>query len=62
MILVAENIHDKIQAGLRAMLNMKRSANRRPQPAIFDSEKNKIQTLERLCACRMTIIWKPARA
>jgi RNA polymerase primary sigma factor len=47
MTLVAENIRDKIQAGLRAIEALEKQRKSTAQQAIIQSEKDKLRTLER---------------
>ena len=47
MTLVAENIRDKIQAGLRAVEALEKQCKSTAQQAIIQSEKDKLRTLER---------------
>jgi len=47
MILVAENIRDKIQASLRAVEDYEAQPKSASQQALIQSERNKIKTLER---------------
>ncbi|HZQ45489.1 MAG TPA: RNA polymerase sigma factor RpoD [Verrucomicrobiae bacterium] len=46
MILVTQNIHDKIQASLRAIQDMERARKSEHQQAIIKSERQKIKALE----------------
>src|ERR1700722_5503653 len=46
MILVTQNIHDKIQASLRTIAEMERARKSDQQQAIIKSEKQKIRALE----------------
>ncbi len=46
MILVTQNIHDKIQASLRAIQDMERQRKSDQQQAIIKSERQKIRALE----------------
>jgi RNA polymerase primary sigma factor len=46
MILVTQNIHDKIQASLRAIADMERGRKSDQQQSIIKSEKQKIKALE----------------
>jgi RNA polymerase primary sigma factor len=46
MALVAENIHDKIQASLRAIEEFEKQRKSAQQQAIIDSERKKIKALE----------------
>jgi RNA polymerase primary sigma factor len=47
MTLVTENIRDKIQSSLRAIQDFEKQRKSAAQQAIIESERNKIQTLER---------------
>jgi RNA polymerase primary sigma factor len=46
MILVTQNIHDKIQLSVRAIADMERARKSDPQQAIIKSERQKIKALE----------------
>jgi len=46
MVLVTQNIHDKIQASLRAIVDMERQRKSETQLAIIKSERQKIAALE----------------
>ena len=47
MALVAENIHDKIQAGLRCIQELEAEGKAPPPEPMIESERRKIQALER---------------
>jgi RNA polymerase primary sigma factor len=46
MVLVTQNIHDKIHASLRAIRDLERQRKSEPQQCVIKSEKQKIQALE----------------
>jgi len=46
MILVAENVHDKMQSSLRALLGAERRAKSNAQRSLIEAERQKIRALE----------------